>query len=145
MASPVPKPPLEIKNLDPDAESYLQRGWSKCKQQPLVPIGVIATCAALGAAFRELKRGNSTRLNKFLRLRVVAQGATIAACVVGSFIYSGPIKEAKEAEKRQEREKMMDILASVGDGKSAASVSSATPSTQVQPPAESPQKIESME
>ncbi|KAF8679519.1 Hypoxia induced protein conserved region [Rhizoctonia solani] len=59
----------------PSEETYAQKGWRKCKEQPLVPIG------------------------GFLRFRVVAQGITVAACVGGTLVYGRYNKQEKDAER----------------------------------------------
>ncbi|KAG8902192.1 Respiratory supercomplex factor 1, mitochondrial [Tulasnella sp. 417] len=120
MASQVPiGPPPEGIKEGVDFNTFLQRGFDKCKQQPLVPLGAAITVWSLLGAVREFKRGNSQNVNRYLRFRVVAQGATVAAMLIGSVIYEKSIREQKEAEEKQEREKMMSILDSVGDGSSS--------------------------
>ncbi|QRW26268.1 Respiratory supercomplex factor 2 [Rhizoctonia solani] len=71
----------------PSEETYAQKGWRKCKEQPLVPIGIFATCVALIGATKHLRSGDRTNFNRFLRFRVVAQGITVAACVGGTLVY----------------------------------------------------------
>ncbi|KAG8989731.1 Respiratory supercomplex factor 1, mitochondrial [Tulasnella sp. 427] len=122
MASQVPVgPPPEGVKEGVDFNTFMQRGWDKCKQQPLVPLGAVVTVWALLGAVREFKRGNSQNVNRYLRFRVVAQGATVAAMLIGSVIYEKSIREQKEAEEKQEQERKMAILNSVGDGSSFSS------------------------
>jgi len=77
----------------------------KFKEEPLVPVGassnlllsqlwmadqvggragILATCIALGGATSALQKGNRTQFNKYLRLRVAAQGATVFAALGSS-------------------------------------------------------------
>lgn len=52
-------------------ETYWSHGWNKCKSQPFVPLGILATCAALIGATGSLRSGNRVQFNKYLRMRVV--------------------------------------------------------------------------
>jgi hypothetical protein len=99
-------------------ESYQEKAWRKFKEQPLVPIGVykvflcsvtiqfnlkltswprllgtLVTCGALIMAMVKMKRGDSQSLNNWLRVRVIAQGATIAAVCVGTYAFSSTASE----------------------------------------------------
>ncbi|KAG2184776.1 hypothetical protein INT43_000689 [Umbelopsis isabellina] len=69
-------------------ETRLQKLTRKCKEEPFVPAGVALTCFALGAATYGVKKGRRSYANNMLRVRVAAQGFTIAAMIVGSFVYS---------------------------------------------------------
>jgi len=70
---------------------------------------------ALLGAVREFRRGNSQNMNRYLRGRVVAQGATVAAMLIGSYVYETRSIESKEQEKQAERERMMDIFNNLTD------------------------------
>ncbi|KLO07835.1 hypothetical protein SCHPADRAFT_909119 [Schizopora paradoxa] len=54
---------------------------AQLKKHPLVPGGMIATCGALGMAFRRLHQRDSTGYQRWLRARVLAQGLTVVAIV----------------------------------------------------------------
>lgn len=73
-------------------------------------------------------------MNRYLRFRVVAQGATVAAMLIGSVIYEKSLREQKEAEEKQEREKMLAILDSVGDGSPSQPVPAPVVEAAPQPP-----------
>jgi hypothetical protein len=65
MTSPMPaNDPVE------EGTTYWQHGWEKCKKNPLVPIGAVATTAALLGATASLRSGNRASFQKYLRLRV---------------------------------------------------------------------------
>ena len=49
--------------------------------------GAAATTAALVIAMTKMRKGQSRSLNNWLRVRILAQGLTIAAVVVGSWAY----------------------------------------------------------
>ncbi|KAG9003598.1 Respiratory supercomplex factor 1, mitochondrial [Tulasnella sp. JGI-2019a] len=98
-----------------ELDNFIQKGWNKCKQQPFVPAGILLTTFALLGAVREFKRGNSQNMNRFLRGRVLAQGATVAAMLIGSYFYETSNQEKKEQEQKAERDRMMAILDSFPD------------------------------
>ncbi|KAG2157095.1 hypoxia induced protein conserved region-domain-containing protein, partial [Suillus clintonianus] len=86
-------------------ESYQEKAWRKFREQPLVPIGVLATCGALIMATVKMRRGDSQSLNNWLRVRVIAQGATIAAVCVGTYalgsIGGDETKQTKQLDEIQ--------------------------------------------
>jgi hypothetical protein len=49
--------------------------------------GAAATTVALVIAMTKMRKGQSRSLNNWLRVRILAQGLTIAAVVVGSWAY----------------------------------------------------------
>ncbi|KAG9119807.1 Respiratory supercomplex factor 1, mitochondrial [Ceratobasidium sp. 392] len=99
--------------VDLNRETYISRGWKKCKEQPLVPAGIFATCVALIGATKHLRSGDRTNFNRFLRFRVLAQGITIAACVGGTFIYGTYAQREQEAERLRHSAEMEAYQASV--------------------------------
>ncbi|GFZ46199.1 hypothetical protein JCM24511_04446 [Saitozyma sp. JCM 24511] len=62
--------------------SFSEYIWARCKSQPLIPIGCVATVGALVGATVALRTGNRRTFNQWLRFRVLAQGATVMAMVV---------------------------------------------------------------
>lgn len=110
-------------------KTYWDRGWQKCKEQPFVPLGVcslrpqvsivvaleigtqlppgvLATCVALIGASQQFRTGNRQAFNRFLRFRVVAQGITIVACVVGSAVWAKDSAAQKAIAREEELEKI---------------------------------------
>ncbi|KAH7922129.1 hypothetical protein BV22DRAFT_971149, partial [Leucogyrophana mollusca] len=93
-------------------ETYQEKAVRKFKEQPLVPIGAAATTGALIMAMVKMKRGDSRSLNNWLRVRVIAQGLTIAAVCVGTWALSheadAESKKTRQLEeiqaKREERQ-----------------------------------------
>ncbi|KAG1886742.1 hypoxia induced protein conserved region-domain-containing protein [Suillus subluteus] len=81
-------------------ESYQEKAWRKFREQPLVPIGILVTCGALIMAALKMRRGDSQSLNNWLRVRVIAQGATIAAVCAGTYAMNSNVGD----ETRQTRQ-----------------------------------------
>ncbi|EJU03840.1 hypothetical protein DACRYDRAFT_34672, partial [Dacryopinax primogenitus] len=82
-------------------ETYVQKGWRKCKEQPIVPLGVVLTCMAFLGATRSMRTGNKASFNRYLRFRVVAQGVTVLGCVAGAWWIG---REARLEGMKLERE-----------------------------------------
>ncbi|KAL1405480.1 Respiratory supercomplex factor 1, mitochondrial [Vanrija albida] len=99
MTSPQPFIPDEQQDA-PRPVGYIEHGWNKCKEQPMVPIGAIATTAALLGASASLRSGNRRQFQHFLRLRVAAQGVTVVAMVVGAFMLTEKAEDAAEKRAR---------------------------------------------
>ncbi|KAI5705638.1 HIG1 domain family member 2A, mitochondrial isoform X2 [Diaphorina citri] len=59
----------------------------KFKENPLVPIGCVATSAALGVGLYSMKLGDRRLSQMMMRTRVVAQGFTVLA-LTGGLIYT---------------------------------------------------------
>ncbi|KAH9996310.1 hypoxia induced protein conserved region-domain-containing protein, partial [Russula vinacea] len=85
-------------------ETYREKALRKFKQQPLVPVGAAATTAALVIAMTKMRKGQSRSLNNWLRVRIIAQGLTIAAVVVGSWAY-GTARPAHELDASAAQDK----------------------------------------
>lgn len=81
-------------------ESYQEKAWRKFKEQPLVPIGTLVTCGALIMATVKMRRGDSQSLNNWLRVRVIAQGATIAAVCAGTYALGSTVGEETKQTKQ---------------------------------------------
>jgi hypothetical protein len=85
-------------------ETMSERIVRKSKEQPLVPLGVLATTVALTTAFYKQRRGNSKDMNVWLRARVVFQGLTVVALLAGSYAMGQtPAQQREAAEKENER------------------------------------------
>ncbi|KAG0699173.1 hypoxia induced protein conserved region-domain-containing protein, partial [Suillus ampliporus] len=84
-------------------ESYQEKAWRKFREQPLVPIGTLVTCSALIMAVVKMRRGDSQSLNNWLRVRVIAQGATIVAVCAGTYVMSSNVgDETKQTRQLDE-------------------------------------------
>mmetsp|Transcript_25777 Transcript_25777/g.43008 ORF Transcript_25777/g.43008 Transcript_25777/m.43008 type:complete len:93 (-) Transcript_25777:217-495(-) len=67
-------------------ESFGDKALRKCIEEPLVPVGALATTAFLTAGLRAFHSGNKSRSQALMRGRVIAQGVTVAAICMGGFM-----------------------------------------------------------
>jgi hypothetical protein len=74
----------------------LQKLTRRLKEEPLIPLGCILTCAALVGASRSIRSGDRQRTNRMFRARVYAQGFTILAMVAGSVYWKSDRQKRKE-------------------------------------------------
>ncbi|KAK8121712.1 hypothetical protein PG984_010382 [Apiospora sp. TS-2023a] len=77
-------------------ETGSQKVWRKLKEEPLVPLGTLLTCAALYNAWKGMRRGDHAQVQRMFRARIGAQAFTVCAIVAGGAYYG------KDREKRQE-------------------------------------------
>ncbi|KAI0396458.1 hypoxia induced protein conserved region-domain-containing protein [Xylariaceae sp. FL0594] len=87
-------------------KNFQENGWQKIsrklKEEPLVPLGAFLTVFALFNAWRGMRRGDHEAVQRSFRARVVAQGFTIAAILLGSQYYR---------EDRQKRAELIKLEA----------------------------------
>lgn len=98
-------PPSSKSEQQHEQESQYERLTRKFKEEPFVPLGILATCTALFGASVALRKGNQNNANKFFRWRIYAQGFTVAAMVAGSVYYGDTRVEAKRAKDAAEKVK----------------------------------------
>merc|ERR1711991_42771 len=58
--------------------------WAKLADNPWVPLGALATGAVLSSGMYAFYKGKVGMSQSMMRLRVVAQGLTVAALMLGS-------------------------------------------------------------
>lgn len=93
------------------SKNVVDKFIEKCKEQPLVPLGVFATIGAVAMAARGLKRGDKHDANRWFRRRVLFQGLTIVALVGGSFVYDqAKISQKSEEDLAREKAKIREQL-----------------------------------
>jgi len=95
-------------------ETYREKALRKFKQQPLVPVGAAATTVALVIAMTKMRKGQSRSFNNWLRVRIVAQGLTVAAVVAGSWAY-GVSTPASQLETAAAQDKAIQERAAFED------------------------------
>jgi len=66
-------------------ETSKQKLVRRCKEQPLIPIGSLCTAGALIYGLVSMKRGDRFMSQRMMRLRIMAQGFTVMACLAGVF------------------------------------------------------------
>ena len=102
-------------SFDDQPGFFEENRWGKftrrLREEPLIPLGCLATCYALYAASRSIRSGNAIKTNQMFRARVYAQGFTLAAIVLGSVFYQDErlkrrqfdkvVEDKKAAEKRE--------------------------------------------
>ncbi|XP_019361988.1 PREDICTED: HIG1 domain family member 2A, mitochondrial [Gavialis gangeticus] len=80
------RPPV-IEGFEPSAahrvEGFSEKFMRKTRENPLVPTGCLATAAVLTYGLICFKKGNRQRSQLMMRARILAQGFTIAALMVG--------------------------------------------------------------
>ncbi|KAL7748064.1 palmitoyltransferase akr1 [Sorochytrium milnesiophthora] len=79
-------------------ESFMQRVKRKSMEEPLVPIGLGLTVAALTRGIVAWRQGDSKMSQQMMRARVGAQGFTVLALLAGAFVYNQKRDEARAAQ-----------------------------------------------
>ncbi|KAF8635740.1 hypothetical protein AX15_000356 [Amanita polypyramis BW_CC] len=79
------------------AESWSEKFTRRFKENPWVPLGAMATVATLITASVKMRRGESQKMNRWLRARVAAQGFTILAICGGTYLVNKREQEAARA------------------------------------------------
>ncbi|KAH8303731.1 hypothetical protein KR018_008973 [Drosophila ironensis] len=66
-----------------EMETTKEKLMRKIKENPLVPIGCVATTAALTAGLYNFRTGNRKMSQLMMRSRIAAQGFTVLALIAG--------------------------------------------------------------
>ncbi|XP_052865438.1 HIG1 domain family member 2A, mitochondrial [Anopheles cruzii] len=77
---------IQVRQELPDfhAETPKEKMARKLKENPLVPVGCAATLMALGFGLWNFRRGRSTMSQYMMRARILAQGFTVVALIMGA-------------------------------------------------------------
>ncbi|KAM4678075.1 HIG1 domain family member 2A, mitochondrial [Discoglossus pictus] len=67
-------------------EGFKNKFIRKVKENPFVPIGCLATAGALTYGLISFKQGKTRQSQLLMRSRILAQGFTVAAIMVGVFM-----------------------------------------------------------
>ncbi|XP_043218901.1 HIG1 domain family member 2A, mitochondrial-like [Amphibalanus amphitrite] len=70
-------------DINEHQETAGEKFMRKLKSNPLVPIGCLATITALSVGLWNFKSGRSQASQRMMRMRVLAQGFTVAALIGG--------------------------------------------------------------
>lgn len=77
----------QVRPPGPKAETFAGKLVTKIKRDPLVPIGCVATAVILGGGLYTLVSNNPSLSQRFMRARILAQGATVVMlCTGGLFL-----------------------------------------------------------
>lgn len=98
-------PPSSKSEQQHEQESQYERLTRKFREEPFVPLGILATCTALFGASVALRKGNQRNANRYFRWRIYAQGFTVLAMVAGSVYYGDARAETKALKNEAERVK----------------------------------------
>lgn len=89
-------------------EGRANKLWRKLRQEPLIPLGCVATCYALYMASKSIRAGDHNQTNRMFRARIYAQGFTLVAIVAGSIFYQDERLKRKKFEKVVEEKKQLE-------------------------------------
>uniref|UniRef100_F6W835 HIG1 domain-containing protein n=2 Tax=Ornithorhynchus anatinus TaxID=9258 RepID=F6W835_ORNAN len=82
-----PSEPPVIEGFNPSAhykaEGFREKFLRKTRENPVVPIGCLATAAALSYGLYCFHSGNKQKSQMMMRTRIAAQGFTLTAILVG--------------------------------------------------------------
>lgn len=101
--------PTSTVGADLRKESFADILYKKCKQQPLVPIGLFLTCGALYLSGRAVKARDSRLANRMFYWRVFFQAFTVAALLGGAFYYNEDTIRSRSKDKQEELRKKAKI------------------------------------
>lgn len=73
-----------------EGESFTDKLWRKCSQEPFVPIGCLVTVGFLVGGLKSFRNGQTARSQLYMRGRVVAQALTIVAVSAGALMGMKP-------------------------------------------------------
>ncbi|ODV91620.1 hypothetical protein CANCADRAFT_13829, partial [Tortispora caseinolytica NRRL Y-17796] len=102
----------QMDEAEAESSPFLNNIKEKTRQNPFVPIGMIATTWAMWGAYRAIRRGNAHRAQRMFRYRVGAQLVTVALVGAGALYYETNYQhlnqsvEEKQRLKSEERKKM---------------------------------------
>ncbi|KAJ8716616.1 hypothetical protein PYW07_003243 [Mythimna separata] len=71
------------------AETTSEKFARKFNENPFVPIGCLATAGALSYGLWSFRTGRKKLSQQMMRVRIIAQGLTITALVVGVMMTTG--------------------------------------------------------
>ncbi|XP_077992299.1 HIG1 domain family member 2A-like [Glandiceps talaboti] len=64
-------------------EGFKEKFLRKTKENPFVPVGLMATAAVLSFGLVQFRRGDRHKSQRMMRMRIAAQGFTVVAIIIG--------------------------------------------------------------
>mmetsp|Transcript_27101 Transcript_27101/g.42540 ORF Transcript_27101/g.42540 Transcript_27101/m.42540 type:complete len:100 (-) Transcript_27101:447-746(-) len=83
----------------PEKESFFDKFSRKCIEEPLVPIGALATVGFLTGGLVSFRNGKAALSQKMMRGRIVAQAATVLVLMSGGMMGMGGSPKQTAEEK----------------------------------------------
>jgi hypothetical protein len=96
-SEPIPLPSTPDLSV-PAREGFLQKTLRRSIEEPLIPLGLVLTCAAFVGAARAIRKQDHARANLMFRRRIYAQGFTVVVMVAGSYYWRDERAKRKELE-----------------------------------------------
>jgi hypothetical protein len=109
-------------------DGFFYKLKAKSKQDPMVPLGMLLTTGVLGGGLYSMVLGTSPHLSqKFMRMRIVAQAATVVMLCTGG-IMMGNLSLENQPKKETYEEMLLAQLAErrLEDNNRAARVAALT-------------------
>ncbi|KFM66337.1 HIG1 domain family member 2A, partial [Stegodyphus mimosarum] len=80
----------KINAVQRNEQGLREKMAAKIKQNPFVPVGLVATTLALSFGVYAMRTGNKRRSQMMMRTRIFAQGCTVAAILLGIVFAAKP-------------------------------------------------------
>mmetsp|Transcript_31174 Transcript_31174/g.41243 ORF Transcript_31174/g.41243 Transcript_31174/m.41243 type:complete len:100 (+) Transcript_31174:73-372(+) len=77
-------------------ESFFEKFMRKSKEEPLVPLGAMATLGFLGAGLWSFRNGKAALSQQMMRGRIIAQAATVGILMSGGMMGMGLKRQTAE-------------------------------------------------
>ncbi|KAI1853032.1 hypothetical protein JX265_012788 [Neoarthrinium moseri] len=90
-------------------QNYQETGFKKVtrklREEPLIPLGTLLTCAALYNAWRAMRKGDHAQVQRMFRARIGAQAFTVCAIVAGGAYYGADREKRSELIKLEAQQR----------------------------------------
>ena len=77
---------LQVRPPGPKKEGIISKFFGKARKDPFVPIGALLTGGVLGGGLWSMYLNNASLSQRFMRARIVAQGATVVMLCAGGWV-----------------------------------------------------------
>lgn len=90
-------------------ETFWEKAMRKTTNEPLVPIGALATVLFLGAGLNAFHSGEKKKAQMLMRGRVFAQGFTVLAMCAGAYFGMKPHDRPQNMEQKMAKAENKNI------------------------------------